>query len=354
MLRSLPLERWPAADAAVWSEACRPGQRLRRGGSAAHLKPITRRDLGRRYGYFLSYLDEAGTLRMDVPAGEQITTKAVDGYLARVEPIWTSVTVANTTCKLVRMAGLLAPDADWGWLRDLANDLDLVAYPKPRFDRIVTSERLSQVGLETMRTAHGNVRLRTYKRATLIRDGLMVALLAHAPIRLKNFADLTLGTSFRRVGDRWWIVLPGRDTKASRADERPVPRHLNRAVAVYLTYARPTLLGRREFVIDDDADGGLSGLLSGPLWVGAYGGALGYSGVERAIMTATRRTLGRAISAHDFRRNGAVTARLLAGKEPYLAGALLQHRSENVTESYNLASSLDAGDRFADLIGALS
>jgi hypothetical protein len=40
-------------------------------------------------------------------------------------------------------------------------------------------------------------------------------------------------------------------------------------------------------------------------------------------METTRRTIGRAISPHDFRRNGATTARFHAGSKPYLASGLL-------------------------------
>ena len=40
------------------------------------------------------------------------------------------------------------------------------------------------------------------------------------------------------------------------ADERPVPKYLNQAIAIYLTYARPILLGQREFMIGDADQGG--------------------------------------------------------------------------------------------------
>src|SRR5215207_739567 len=119
----------------------------------------------------------------------------------------------------------------------------------------------------------------------------MVALLALAPIRLKNFAGLTLGTSFKRIGDRWWIVLGRHETKSGAANERPVPRYLNQAIAVYLTLARPILLGRREFVIgEEDGTGSAPDVLTGGLWIGEGGKALGYSAVERAIMETTRQT----------------------------------------------------------------
>jgi hypothetical protein len=232
-----------------------------------------------------------------------------------------------------------------------ACERELEAYPKPRFDRIVTSERLVEAGLGLIRTARRNARLRKHWRATMIRNGLMVALLAHAPIRLENFVGLSLGTSFRRIGDRWWIVLACHETKSRAPDERPVPRHLNQAIAIYLTYARPVLLGQSEFMIGEEHESGsVQDSLTGPLWVGSTGAPLGYSGVERTIMQTTRRTIGRSLSPHDFRRNGATTARFLAGAEPHLASGLLHHRDRNVTENYNLASSFEAAQRFADIV----
>ena len=51
-VRSLPLDLWPEADRNAWNAACRPAARLKRGGAAGHLKPVTRDDLARRYGYF--------------------------------------------------------------------------------------------------------------------------------------------------------------------------------------------------------------------------------------------------------------------------------------------------------------
>jgi integrase len=149
-------------------------------------------------------------------------------------------------------------------------------------------------------------------------------------------------------------VLGRHETKSGAADERPVPRYLNQAIAVYLTLARPILLGRREFVIGEEDDtGSARNVLTGGLWIGEGGKTLGYSAVERAIMETTRQTIGRTLSPHDFRRSGATTARLHAGSEPDLASGLLHHRDRNVTENYNLASSFEAAQRFAEIVEAL-
>ena len=45
-----PLDSWPEADRRAWIAACQPAERLKPGGAAAHLRPVTRDDLARRYG----------------------------------------------------------------------------------------------------------------------------------------------------------------------------------------------------------------------------------------------------------------------------------------------------------------
>jgi hypothetical protein len=85
MVRSLPLHEWPTADRVAWELACRPGERLKRGGRASHMKPVTRDDLARRYGYFLDYLARAGTLDLAASAGTHVTPEKVHRYLAELQ-----------------------------------------------------------------------------------------------------------------------------------------------------------------------------------------------------------------------------------------------------------------------------
>ena len=47
----------------------------------------------------------------------------------------------------------------------------------------------------------------------MFRDGLLIALLAYCPIRLKNFAALEIGRSFVNAYGKWWIVLTAAETK---------------------------------------------------------------------------------------------------------------------------------------------
>jgi integrase len=183
---------------------------------------------------------------------------------------------------------------------------------------------------------------------------LIVALLAFHPIRSKNFAALTLSCSFRRDGERWSIVLGSRDTKSGRPEERQVSHELNRAIARYLTWARPILAGRGEFMIGQEEAGQENSCLTGALWIGQTGEPLTQGAVELAIARTTETTLGIALRPHDLRRCAAVTAAYNAGGMPHLASALLQHRDRRVTDAhYNRASSAQAGERFGQIVAGM-
>src|SRR4029077_17104972 len=75
----------------------------------------------------------------------------------------------------------------------------------------------------------------------MFRNGLMVALLAYCPIRLKNFAALEIGRSFVNVDGTWWIVLTAAEKKEKREDERAVPEELKASMERYLQIYRRVL-----------------------------------------------------------------------------------------------------------------
>src|SRR5262249_18092357 len=128
-----------------------------------------------------------------------------------------------------------------------------------------------------------------------IRNGLMIALLALCPIRLKNFAAPEIGQTFKEVHGRWWIALPGNMTKSRRPDERQVPTWLNRCIDVYLNQSRPLLLK--------------SGPPTNALWISSTtGGRLTAKNLGTLISKITLETIGVDVSPHLFRTAAASTA----------------------------------------------
>jgi integrase len=336
-IRSLPLRLWPAADKNAWEAACRPSERLKRGGSASHLKPVTQHDLAQRYGYFLDFLSRSDGLDPKAGAGAQVTPENVGPYVAELKERVSSVTVYGSICKLRRTVQLMAPDRELGWLIEIERDLNFDMRPRSKSDRLVLTPVLIEAGLTLIAEAERTADLTKLARARMVRNGLMVALLACCPIRLKNFAALEIGRSFVNVKGAWWIVLAGSETKEARPDERAVPDFLNPEIDRYIQTYRPTL-ARTEKV-------------SNALWLTSdYGKPMTYASVGETVVETTRSTIGVRLNPHLFRTSAVSTAALYGGSTPHLGSALLHHTDPSVTEAhYNRATGMSAAQAYASV-----
>jgi len=335
--RSLPNREWPAADRQAWEEVCRPGIRLKPGGKASYLAPSSRDDFASRYGAFLGFLQRIGRLDRHATAAEQITPSNVEAYITELKSRIRSVTVWNCIYKLRRAGELLNPNADFSWLAEIEGDLALVMVPRSKFDRVVLSERLVEMGLTLVTEAEGHART-AFERAKRVRNGLMIAVLALCPIRVKNFASLEIGHTFKEVHGSWWITLPSESTKTNSQEERRVPDFLNRAIELYLNQSRPVLLGAKP--------------PTDSLWISLRTGRkITTKNLGTLISKITFRTIGVDVSPHLFRTAGATTAALYGGVTPHLASALLGHTDARVTyEHYNRATSINAAKAYAALV----
>jgi hypothetical protein len=335
---SLPIDLWPAADRVQWIAACRPSVRLKRGGNASHLKPVTQRDLARRYGYFFDFLDRLGLLDLGAVAGSQVTPANIELFLSELKIRVGSVTVYGTIYKIRRLAQLLAPGLDLRWLREIENDLAFVMEPRSKADRLILTQVLVEAGLTLTAEADANPKMGRFRRAVQVRDGLMIAILARHPIRNKNFAALEIVKTFRRVNNEWWIILDYTETKEERDDERRVDPMFYPAIERYLTVHRCVLARGNE--------------AETVLWLSANDGKpMTENGVAKAISAATLKTVGINVSPHMFRTSGSATAAIYSHDSPYLGSAMHNHRGTAVNQkSYNWANSNSAANALAEIV----
>jgi integrase len=337
-IRSLPFEAWSSADRAAWTAACQPNRRLKRGGAGAHLKEITLADLKRRYGYFLDFLDRSGLLDRSAPAAGQVKPENVDKYMRELSERVGSVTTYESIHKLRRASQLLDPRGDFGWLIEFEKDLALVMRPRSKADRLVLTEVLVEAGLTLMMEAEGSTSLSVLGKARQFRDGLMVAMLALHPIRLKNFASLEIKRNLVDIDGCWWIALSATETKERRPDERRIDDAIAPALSEYLMNYRSVLAGQSR--------------ASNALWLSSNDGRpMTYHAVGDLIERTTRTSIGVGVSPHMFRTAAASSAAVHATHNPYLGSAVLHHRDKRVTEEhYNRASSLSAASDYGRLI----
>jgi site-specific recombinase XerD len=333
------LDPWPEADRRAWIAACQPAERLKPGGAAAHLRAVTRDDLARRYGYFLDYLNRQRLLSTQGPTAADVTPENVDGYISELKARVSSVTVYGSISKLRRASELICSDRDFTWLSDIEKDLKLEMRPRSKFDRLVSTDVLVEAGLTLVTEAEMATKLTGLARARQVRNGMMIALLALCPIRLKNFA-LEIGSTFVQIRGQWWIVLAATQTKEKRADERPVDDILKSALDRYITTYRPILA---------------QGALSSALWLSSNDGQpMSKSGLQQVITSTTLSTVGVAVSPHMFRTCAASTAAMHGGANLHLGSAVLNHIDPRVTvEHYNRASSASAAKSLRAVIRKL-
>jgi integrase len=305
----------------------------RRGGAASHLALVSRADIANRYGLYLDYLQRDGRYDPTWNATTRVNADNVRGFIVELQARVRSITVWNSVYKLRRAAQLIAPVGDFGWLTEIEKDIALMMIPRSKADRLVLTERLVEAGLTLIREADifGKTAL---ARAAGVRNGLLIVLLALHPIRVKNFATLTIADTFINVDDRWWLHIPSEATKSHRMDERQVPEFVTNVVNSYIETHRPVLCRGREHPA---------------LWVSSITGKqLTTKNLGTLISKLTRETLGVDVSPHLFRTAGATTAAIYGGDRPHLASALLNHRDQRVTEEhYNRASNISAGEEYA-------
>jgi integrase len=261
----------------------------------------------------------------------------VEAYVTTLTARVRSVTVYNYIHMLRRAAELLAPTADFSWLAEIEKDLALVMEPRSKLDRLVFTGRLVKAGLTLVAEAEGPATTSDLARARSVRNGFMIALLALCPIRLKNFAALEIGQTFKEVHGKWWIALPGNLTKSCRPDERRVPARLNRCIKLYLDRSRPLLLG--------------SSPPTNALWISSTTGRpMTTKNIGALISKITLETIGVDVSPHLFRTAAASTAAAYGSNTPHLASAVLNHTDPRVTEKhYNRATSIAASRIYGEI-----
>ena len=336
-IRACPLRDWPTADREAWERACIAGQRLRPGGPAACLRPSTRTSFLRAYGYLLDFCRRKGVFDRDADAGAHVTPEFIIPFVRELHDRVGSVTRAIYVGRIRQIVRLLAPANDLVWLREIEVDLRYEAPPRPKYHRIVPSDRLLALGLELVNRGEASTHFTDLARARLVRDGLMIAFLSLCPIRLRNLAELSVGRQIRRIGNTWWILLEAAETKTGRPDERPVPAILTTHIDRWLEH------WRRLFRDPGDA-----------FWASIKGGALAYTYVGNIITETTLRELGIAVNPHLFRDCAVYTVATEAGDRMGIASGLLQHTDERtVQKHYNKGALLCAVRRYQQILDQL-
>ena len=323
----MPIEAWPETDQRLWEVARCTGDLLDEPGPAATWASGTAAHAVLCYGYWLNWLEREGHLDPTAQPADRITVDRARQFLEVLETNLAPQSVALVMARLYSVLKALQPAADLAWLQAAKTRITARAFPTREITpRLVDSARLVQAGLDLMAEAETRSYRNPRTRALAFRDGLMLAVLALRPVRIGNFAGMTLDRHLEFDGDLVRVRFPAEEVKTRRPLAFLWPSDLVPALRTYLTVHRPTLLAEP----------------SSQLWLGRTG-PIGLHGCMQAIRATTRRMLGVEVPPHFFRHAAATTVALHDPENTPIITSILGHSTLRTSEKhYNMARSAKA------------
>ncbi len=293
----------------------------------------------RRYGYgqWLRFIKIHAPDLLNSAPELRVNLDTVRLYVGELRRNCTETAVAINIQRLRLTVLAIAPGSDWAWLQEIERRIANAAKPlhKPR----VLSADLYQVGVDLIQDARNKAEIFEHpilSQAEQFRDGLMIAMLAAAPMRRACLASLRLEEHVVKIGNLWNIFIPAEMTKTGEDQDYDLSASLGNFLDEYIERYRPIFPGA-------DQHGGL--------W--PYGNRpMTDKMVRRYICKHTAQRLGIAVSPHGFRRGSAT---FIAEADPAnirMAKDLLGHKSFAMTEKHyiNTARSRLAGQALAELV----
>lgn len=334
----VPIDAWPAADRRRWQAVLKEGASIfDDAGAAAHLAPATRRSFEDAYARLMAFVAERRPELFGRPATAWLNAQVAEQYLAWQPRRTGPRTLANNFYWLGMMLRYMFPGHDWAWLVRISNRLMARARRQPRRGVVVTSDALYALGRKLMDGALANDDddSNPLHRALQFRDGLIIALLAAAPLRRRTLTSLRR-RHLVRAGDRWALEIPAELVKTKRALTYAITADLSQCIDVYLREFRNRIPGAHTH----DA-----------LWPAKSGRPMSHDRIYKVIRRRTMVEFGFAVRPHDFRTAAGTFWSIY--DPPNVRGVrdLLGHASFRTTEQFYItAQSRIAGRALAHIV----
>lgn len=333
--RCMPIARWPSSDRARWELSCTSTSILEDiGGEMEHLAPLSQTKTAKGWGRFLTFLTITERSAMLLPAEERVTSSRVKAYVRALEALGNST--ATILCRLQEIRDalrILAPDGDFAFINRIASHVR--ARHKPAREKRVTifGDEIADLAYDLMDTVSKTDPL---DAAIQYRDGLILLLLVHLPLRRKNFSSLTIGESLIFCEVQWFVQLTPEHTKTHAWFEAQVDERLVPWLETYLAVHRPILLQRH---------GRWYRPTNGELWVSSHGSPMTQIALYDRVSERTKAAFGEPINPHRFRDILASTIASHAPEHIHAAAPLLGHASLRTTEKYYRVAQAQKGQQ---------
>ncbi|MBL6082413.1 tyrosine-type recombinase/integrase [Belnapia sp. T18] len=332
--RCLDLIDWPEPDRRLWQAAMgsRRGRFSARG-LAARLAPASLEKALEGYGRWLGFLDYLGWLDREVGPLERLNEDRAAAYFDELVALGNGdYTIVGRFQELQMALRIMEPKAQVAWLsRPGGVPLRQRLAMEKRSFGVHHSATFYAWGFDLLERAVTLPGPR--RRQVMLRDGLMIALLAAAGPRLSSVQVMRLGQQIRFDGVEWWMTLDVPDIKTDKPHRVPLPTSLTPWFQRYLEVERRELL---------------DGQVSDAVWINWGGETLGEAGIEKRIRWWSTKRFGaeNAFGVHRFRHCIGTTAPLMAPNAPGIGAALLGISGRVHEKHYDRGKRAAAGETY--------
>lgn len=336
-IRIVRFEEWPQSDRIAWQSADRPRSRLNSHVGLSRYSSKRRSALRRAYGRWLGFLAQRLGVTGIATGLDHLDDANLQAFLDHMYARVSSCTVRGYVTDLETVVRAMAPGRSFDSLRQATRHTWRTASPeRDKTHLVVPARDLAALGRSLMDAAA--LRRSDLGKARAYRDGLTIALLIAAPVRIGNFASIEIGRHLLKLDHTYRLVFPGPEMKNRRPMECYLSRELGAAIDTYIEQHRPRLLAQRGPEPAAEADTAL--------WISDHGVALVAKQMSHRICERTRKRFGHTVNPHLFRDCAATS---IAVEDPQHVGiipVILGHaRPETGERSYNQAGGLEAGRR---------
>ena len=330
--RGWPFKDWPQEDKRLWQSVFKEGDILDERGPGALWAPTTINNTRKAYGYWLYWLIVTKQLDRQLAPLDRLTPDRIKSYIDDFVDDVASLSAFVYILDLLRFVQAIDSRRDWQWLKNIKNRLWARALPaRDKAPIIRPSGDLFGLGRDLMNEADRHTcRYNPYAPDVQYRDGLIMALLAARPFRLKNLASIQLGTHLRLIGNTFWLIFKEQEVKNHKYIEVPLPPALTGYLNRYLKKHRPRLL---------------DGSVSKYLWISRFGNPLTDKSIRHQLKARTKSAFGIAITPHLFRDCAATSIAIHDPDQVRMAATLLGHYTLETTQKYYDQSQMLAAGR---------
>lgn len=344
---TIPPAAWPPDDLFRWKRALAGNGYKGADNRAVGWSPRRRENVEDAYGRFLGWLKQQKGGLSGKSCVDAVTPKKIERYIAYLRETLAPYSVLTYFEGVIAFVAVTTPKIDVDWMNARYAKMKARAYAtRPKTAHLQHTATLVELGLELMKEAlavnlpGGDPDTET---ALKFQAGLMIAVLAIAPLRIRNFQDIVIGRSLVYEHKRYILRFSASETKTGIRIEMPLPVELEAYIAIFCAKYRAALMKKQ------------AGKLNSPaFWIDHRGKKMREHDIRATIKHWTELKFGKYLWPHLFRDAAATT---IAQDDPAhvaIIATILSHTSlKTAQKSYDQSTSLQACRAVGEILHVL-